>query len=185
MSSTPLNPALFLDRDGIINIDDGYINNISKIVFNGEIFEICRCFKQKGYKLIIVTNQSGIGRGLISMDQYNIINSFILGKFNDESCPIDLILTASINPEDLNASLEEKFLRKPNPGMILNAKSALDLDLSNSLLIGDNLSDMQAGESAGVSKLYLINNPPVSSEHFESYINLKECLVRLRNVFNF
>jgi D-glycero-D-manno-heptose 1,7-bisphosphate phosphatase len=95
-----------------------------------------------------------------------------------------LILTASINPEDLNASLEEKFLRKPNPGMILNAKSALDLDLSNSLLIGDNLSDMQAGESAGVSKLYLIKNPPVSSEHFESYINLKECLVRLRNVFN-
>ena len=119
------------------------------------------------------------------MDQYNRINSFILEKFNDESCPIDLILTASINPEDLNASLEEKFLRKPNPGMILNAKSALDLDLSNSLLIGDNLSDMQAGESAGVSKLYLIKNPPVSSEHFESYINLKECLVRLRNVFNF
>ena len=185
MSSTPLNPALFLDRDGIINIDDGYINNISKIVFNGEIFEICRYFKQKSYKLIIVTNQSGIGRGLISMDQYNRINAFILEKFNDERCPIDLILTASINPEDLNASLEEKFLRKPNPGMILNAKSALDLDLSNSLLIGDNLSDMQAGESAGVSKLYLINNPPVSSEHFESYTNLKECLVRLRNVFNF
>ena len=64
----------------------------------------------------------------------------------------------------------------------LNIKG--DLDLSNSLLIGDNLSDMHAGESAGVSKLYLINNPPVSSEHFESYINLKECLVRLRNVFN-
>ena len=185
MSSTPLNPALFLDRDGIINIDDGYINNISKIVFNGEIFEICRYFKQKGYKLIIITNQSGIGRGLISMDQYNRINSFILEKFNDESCPIDLILTASINPEDLNASLEEKFLRKPNPGMILNAKSSLDLDLSNSLLIGDNLSDMQAGESAGISKLYLINNPQVPSEQFESYINLKECLVRLRDVFNF
>ena len=78
MSSTPLNPALFLDRDGVININDGYINNISKIVFNGEIFEICRYFKQKGYKLIIVTNQSGIGRGLISMDQYNRINSIIL-----------------------------------------------------------------------------------------------------------
>ncbi len=185
MSSTPSKPALFLDRDGVINIDDGYINNISKIVFNDEIFEISRYFKQKGYKLIIVTNQSGIGRGLITMDQYSRINSFILEKFNDESCPIDLILTASVSPDDLNASPEEKFLRKPNPGMILNAQSALDLDLSNSLLIGDNLSDMQAGESAGVSKLYLINNPPVSSEHFESYINLKECLVRLRNVFNF
>ena len=69
--------------------------------------------------------------------------------------------------------------------MILNAKSSLDLDLSNSLLIGDNLSDMQAGESAGISKLYLIYNPQVPSEQFESYINLKECLVRLRDVFNF
>ena len=77
MSSTPPNPALFLDRDGVINIDDGYINNISKLIFNDEIFEISRYFKQKGYKLIIVTNQSGIGRGLISMDQYNRINSFI------------------------------------------------------------------------------------------------------------
>ena len=185
MSSTPPHRALFLDRDGVINIDDGYINNISRVVFNDEIFEISRFFKQKDYKLIIVTNQSGIGRGLITMDQYNEINSFILEKFNNENCRVDLILTASVNPDDLKASSEEKFLRKPNPGLILNAKSALDLDLSNSLLIGDNLSDMQAGESAGVSELYLINNPPISSEHFESYINLKECLVRLRNVFNF
>ena len=66
MSSTPLNPALFLDRDGVINIDDGYINNTSRIVFNDEIFEISRLFKQKDYKLVIVTNQSGIGRGLRS-----------------------------------------------------------------------------------------------------------------------
>ena len=184
MSSTPPHRALFLDRDGVINIDDGYINNISRVVFNDEIFEISRFFKQKDYKLIIVTNQSGIGRGLITMDQYNEINSFILEKFNNENCRVDLILTASVNPDDLKASSEEKFLRKPNPGLILNAKSALDLDLSNSLLIGDNLSDMQAGESAGVSELYLINNPPISSEHFESYINLKECLVRLRNVYS-
>ena len=185
MSSTPSKPALFLDRDGVINIDDGYINNISRIIFNDEIFEISRFFKQKDYKLIIVTNQSGIGRGLITKDQYNEINSFILDKFDNENCRVDLILTASVNPDDLKASPEEKYLRKPNPGMILNAKTSLDLDLSNSLLIGDNLSDMWAGESAGVSKLYLINNPPVSSEQFESYINLKECLVRLRDVFNF
>jgi len=185
MRPTPPYPALFLDRDGVVNINDGYINNISKIVFNDEIFKICRFFKQNHYKIIIITNQSGIGRGVINLDQYNEINLFILKKFNNENCSIDSIFTASINPNDLNAPPEEKFLRKPNPGMILKAKSALDLDLSNSLLIGDNLSDMQAGESAGVSKLYLINNPPVSSEHFESYINLKECLVRLRNVFNF
>ena len=184
MSSTPPHRALFLDRDGVINIDDGYINNISRIVFNDEIFEISRFFKQKNYKLVIITNQSGIGRGLITVDEYNEITSFILERFNTENCPVDLILTASVSPDNFTASQEEKFLRKPNSGMILNAKYALDLDLSNSLLIGDNLSDMQAGESAGVSELYLVNNPPVSSEHFESYINLKECLVRLRNVYS-
>jgi len=184
MSSTPPHPALFLDRDGVINIDDGYIDNISRIVFNDEIFEISRFFKQKYYKLVIITNQSGIGRGLISTDQYNEITSFILERFKTENCEVDLVLTASVSPGDLTASPEDQFLRKPNPGMILNAKSALDLDLSNSLLIGDNLSDMQAGESAGISKLFLINNPPVFSEHFESYTNLKECLVRLRNVYS-
>lgn len=185
MSSTPPHRALFLDRDGVINIDDGYTDSISRIIFNDEIFEISRFFKQKDYKLIIVTNQSGIGRGLITIDQYNEITSFILERFNTENCPVDLILTASVSPDNLTASPEETYLRKPNPGMILNAKSSLDLDLSNSLLIGDNLSDMHAGESAGVSKLYLINNPPIPSEQFESYINLKECLVRLRDVFNF
>jgi D-glycero-D-manno-heptose 1,7-bisphosphate phosphatase len=185
MNSTPPYPALFLDRDGVINIDVGYINDISKIVFNAEIFEIARFFKQKNYKIIIVTNQSGIGRKIISTDQYNGINSFILEKFNDENCSIDLVLTASVNPDDLNASPEEKFLRKPNPGMILSAESGLDLNLSKSLLIGDNLSDMQAGKSAGISKLFLIKNPPIPSEYFESYINLKQCLVRLRDGSNF
>lgn len=182
MSSTPPYRALFLDRDGVINIDDGYINNISRIVFNDEIFEISRFFKQIDYKLVIVTNQSGIGRGVITNEEYDKISSFILERFNTENCPVDLILTASVSPDDLTAPAEEKFLRKPNPGMILNAMSALDLDLSNSLLIGDNLSDMQAGECAGISELYLIRNPPVISEHFESYKNLKDCLVRLRNV---
>ena len=98
MSLTPPHRALFLDMDGVINIDDGYINNISRIVFNDEIFEISRFFKQKDYKLVIVTNQSGIGRGLITMYQYNEITSFILKRFNTENCPVDLILTASVSP---------------------------------------------------------------------------------------
>jgi len=185
MSLTPPHRALFLDRDGVINIDHGYINNISRIVFNDEIFEISRFFKQKDYKLVIVTNQSGIERGLITMDQYNEITSFILERFNTENCPVDLILTATVNPKDFTAPPEEKYLRKPNPGMILKAKCVLDLDLSRSILVGDNVSDMQAGKSAGIPNLYLVNNSAVLSDIFESYANLKECLVRLKDVFDF
>lgn len=185
MSLTPRCSALFLDRDGVINIDYKYINKVSEIIFNREIFEICRLFKKNSYKVIVITNQSGIGRGLISPDQYSEINSFISKKFDEENCSIDLILTASVNPDDPGASVEEKSLRKPNPGMILMAKSKLNLNLSNSVLIGDNLSDMQAGKSAGISKLYLISNPAYTSDFFESYIDLRQCLVRLRDVFKF
>jgi D-glycero-D-manno-heptose 1,7-bisphosphate phosphatase len=90
-----------------------------------------------------------------------------------------------VNPEDFTAPPEEKYLRKPNPGMILKAKSVLDLDLSRSILVGDNVSDMQAGKSAGIPNLYLVNNSAVLSDYFESYANLNECLVRLTDVFDF
>ena len=183
MGLTHSNPALFLDRDGIVNIDHGYINSISKIEFNNEIFEISRLFKQNNYKIVIITNQSGIGRGFISMDQYKEISALVLKKFDDEHCSVDLILTASMNPDDLTASKEEISLRKPSPGMILKAKTLLDLNLSKSLLIGDNVSDMQAGKSAGIPNLFLVNNSPELSDYYETYVNLKECLVRLIDVF--
>lgn len=178
------NPALFLDRDGVVNVDDGYINSFSRIIFNDAIFKIARFFKQKHYKIIVVTNQSGIGRGFITTDQYEEISALILKKFDDENCSIDLILTATVNPEDFTAPPEEKYIRKPNPGMIFKAKSVLDLDLSRSILIGDNVSDMQAGESAGIPNLYLVNNSAALSDYFESYTNLEECLVRLTDVFD-
>ena len=83
MSESPPCPALFLDRDGVINKEDGYIDRISRIQFTEDIFDLCRFFKQKFYKIVIVTNQSGIGRGIISLDQYDSINSFILNKFEE------------------------------------------------------------------------------------------------------
>lgn len=184
MDFTYSNPGLFLDRDGVVNVENGYINSISSLNLNDEIFDIVRFFKQKRYKIIIVTNQSGIGRGLISIDEYEKVSAFILKRFADENCNVDLILTATVSPEDFHAPTEEIYLRKPNPGMIVRAKSILDLDLSRSILIGDNISDMQAGKSAGIPNLYLINDSIAPSDFFESYANLKECLVRLRDVFN-
>jgi D-glycero-D-manno-heptose 1,7-bisphosphate phosphatase len=177
-------PALFLDRDGVINREAGYITNTDGIEFTEHIFEICRFFKNKFYKIVVTTNQSGIGRGIISQAQYNQINSFIIDKFNSENCSIDLILTATIDPTNNANNHEEAYMRKPNPGMILKAKLELNLDLNRSVLIGDNLSDMHAGKNASISRLYLIKNPPVRSEFFESFADLKSFLVRLKSDFS-
>ena len=177
----PSHPALFLDRDGVINREAGYITNTDGIEFMEHIFEICRFFKDQLYKIVVITNQSGIGRGIISQAQYSQINSLIINKFNSENCPIDLILTATIDPTNNANNQEEAYLRKPNPGMILKAELELNLDLNRSVLIGDNLSDMQAGRNALISRLYLIKNPPVQSEFFESFADLKSCLVGLKS----
>jgi D-glycero-D-manno-heptose 1,7-bisphosphate phosphatase len=183
MSESPACPALFLDRDGVINKEDGYIDRISRIQFTEHIFDLCRFFKQKFYKIIIVTNQSGIGRGIISFEQYDLISNFILNKFEAENCAIDLILTATVDPTNKNSKPDEIFLRKPNPGMLLQAKSQLNLNLNESLLIGDNITDMQAGRSAMIPRLYAVKNSPIHSDYFESFTDLESCLVRLKYVF--
>ena len=183
MTSFQLNPALFLDRDGVINREVGHISTISKIEFSEDIFELCRFFKNKFFKIIIITNQSGIGRGMISIDQYDKINEYIFDKFKFEKCDIDLIKTSFMDPRQQNPSQNEIFRRKPNPGLILESELQLNLDLTKSLLIGDNLTDMQAGRSAGIPRLYLIGKPSIHSDYFESFIDVKSCLKRLKNVF--
>ena len=107
MSKSPPYSALFLDRDGVINKEDGYIDSISRIQFTEGIFDLCRFFKQKFYKIVIVTNQSGIGRGIISLDQYNSISTFIRSKFEEENCAIDLILTAIVDPTNKDSLQED------------------------------------------------------------------------------
>ena len=81
MSKSPPYSALFLDRDGVVNKEDAYIDSISRIQFAEGIFDLCRFFKQMFYKIVIVTNQSGIGRGIISLDQYNSINTYGIPRF--------------------------------------------------------------------------------------------------------
>lgn len=183
MNQTSSYPALFLDRDGIINKEGGYISSISNIRFTEHIFDLCCFFKKKLFKIVIVTNQSGIGRGIISINEYNKINSFILETFKDKNCSIDLILTSTIDPRKKDSSPKEIFRRKPNPGLILEAQSHLNLDLTKSLLIGDNLTDMQAGKSANIPRLFLVKSPIIYSDYFESFVNLKNCLVRLEHVY--
>jgi len=176
-------PALFLDRDGIINFDSGFVWKKEEFVFQDYIFEFCRYFKEKGFKLVTITNQSGIGRGLFSIEDFHKLNDWMLSRFEEEGCGIDLLLVSTLDPTDEGASSRERSFRKPAPGMIMAAEEILNLDLQNSILIGDRESDIKAGLNAGVKNLFLVNPELVLGGNHESFKDLRECLVRLKETF--
>jgi len=180
----PLQPALFLDRDGVVNKECGYISTVKQIQFNSEIFKISRFFKHIRFKIVIITNQSGIGRKLITEEQYLSINNYIYDRFHEENCSLDSIFTASGNPDSDALTDIESFMRKPNPGMIIEAQKKLNIDLSKSILIGDNLSDMEAGYAANVSQLMLVNQSQIPGDFFESFSCLSDCLSKLQITYD-
>ena len=136
--------ALFLDRDGVINEDAGYVYRREDFVFKDGIFEALRGFAQAGYALVVVTNQSGIGRGYYTLEQFDELCEFMLSEFEKEGVKIEKIYFCPHAPE------ADCLCRKPEPGMLLKAANELNIDLARSIMIGDKDSDVQAGQSAGV-----------------------------------
>ncbi|NLY03448.1 MAG: D-glycero-beta-D-manno-heptose 1,7-bisphosphate 7-phosphatase [Campylobacter sp.] len=144
--------ALFLDRDGVINEDFGYVFKIENFSFKPRVFETLIAYQNLGYIIFIVTNQSGIGRGYYTVKDFKIVTNFMLNEFKKAGINIQKVYFCPHSPE---ANCQ---CRKPRPGMILKACKEYDIDLKKSILIGDKLSDIKAGESAGVGKLYLIGS---------------------------
>ena len=145
------NKALFLDRDGVINEDAGYVCEIEDFKFIDGIFDALREFTGAGYKLFVVTNQSGIGRGYYTQEQFDALNKFMLESFKKEQIFITKVYFCPHAPE------QKCTCRKPNPKMILDAKDEFKIDLENSLMIGDKPSDVEAGKRAGVGKNFLLD----------------------------
>jgi len=172
-----LSPALFLDRDGIINEDKGYVHKISDFIFMEGIFQIVKKANDNNYRVVIVTNQSGIGRGIFTLDDYQNLTGWMLDKFEEKKCKIDLVLESTLDPDRLNPSDFEDYRRKPNPGMILEAAEILNIDLGNSILIGDQERDVMAGYSAGIRKLFLLNRESMLAEVI-SFNSLSELSLR-------
>jgi len=145
-----MNKAVFLDRDGVINEDKGYVYRIEDFVFIDGIFEKLKKYQDEGYLLIVVTNQSGIGRGYYTQEDFEKLTKYMLDEFAKREIKITKVYHSPYKPED-NASC-----RKPNPGMLLQAKEEFDIDMKNSIMIGDKQSDMEAGKNAGVGTLILV-----------------------------
>ena len=154
----PVNHALFLDRDGVINQDIGYLYKKEDCVFMPGIFDFCRKYKNNGYKLIIVTNQAGIAKGKYSEQDYRLLTEFIHSEFKKQHCEITAEYHCPYHIDGLPRYNRNSFYLKPNPGMILRAAKEHNINLSKSTLIGDNENDILAGKMAGVGEtIRLIN----------------------------
>lgn len=149
--------AVFLDRDGVINVDTGYVSHSDDFVFIDGVIDACKAIKDKGYQIVIITNQSGIARGYFSEDEFMTLTEWMDWSLADKGVDIDGIYFCPHHPEHGIGDFKQACdCRKPQPGMIKSAQSHLDIDLSQSYLVGDKLSDLQAGKNAGVATNILV-----------------------------
>ncbi len=146
-------PALFLDRDGIINVNFGYVVHAEQTVFVEGIFELCEQALTAGYRLVVVTNQAGIARGYYSEDDFHLYMDWMQQEFAEHGVPLAGVYFCPHHPEGKVERYRKVCeCRKPAPGMILRAAVELNLDLAASVLVGDKASDIVAGEAAGVGR---------------------------------
>lgn len=152
-------PALFLDRDGVINVDHGYVHSIEKFQFIDGIFNLVQTANENGYLTVIVTNQSGIGRGYYTEAQFHTLTQWMQEKFNQNAARIDKVYFCPFHPtHGIEKYKQDSDLRKPKPGMLLTAATELNIDLEKSIMLGDRDSDMAAGKAAGIQKLILFGD---------------------------
>ncbi len=147
-----MDPALFLDRDGVI-IDNRskYVRTWSEVSIYPQALRSLQKIESSKYKIIIVTNQSAVGRGIISHVAAEEINNQLVNEIESAGGRVDGVLMCPHSPAD------NCLCRKPKPGLILEAAAAFSLNLSHSIMIGDALSDIIAGQTAGVGQNVLVN----------------------------
>ena len=142
--------ALFLDRDGIVNIEKNYVHQIKDFEFIPEVFETINLFQKHHFLIFIITNQAGIARGYYSESQYQTLTRWMLEQFTEKNISISRVYHCPHHPN------ENCQCRKPKPGMILQAQKEFNLNLKESYLIGDKESDIEAGIHAGIGHNFLI-----------------------------
>ncbi len=151
--------ALFLDRDGTINVDNGYVCQPEKFRLIDGIVELCLKAQEKGYLIIVITNQSGIARGYYTDDDFHKLTQYMLNLFHQKGVVItDVFYCPFLEGPD----------RKPNPGLFLKAKEKHQINMAQSVSVGDKERDLEAAQRAGVGKNFLFNG--------FNFNNIKEAL---------
>ncbi len=150
--------ALFLDRDGVINVDHGYVHKRDLFEFMDGIFEVVRKARELKYFVFVVTNQAGIGRGYYSENDFIILTEWMKDQFIANGSSIDAVYFCPDHPvHGVGQYRNDSAMRKPGPGMLIKACEDFNIDMHNSIMVGDKWSDMEAGAAAGVGKLLWLN----------------------------
>lgn len=153
--------ALFLDRDGVINVNHGYVHRREDFEFLPGIFELVRSARRHGLLPVVVTNQAGIARGYYDEATFLALTDWMLQRFADEGAPLERVYFCPYHPmAGIGRYRAESADRKPAPGMLLRARDELGLDLPGSVLLGDKTSDIEAGRAAGVGLKLLLRAAP-------------------------
>jgi D-glycero-D-manno-heptose 1,7-bisphosphate phosphatase len=152
-------PALFLDRDGTINVDTGYPSDPALVVLRQQIVPVVKAANATDIPVVIATNQSGIARGYFGWPEFAAVNRRVLDLLAGQGCSVDLVIACAYHEEGrppLRA--KDHPMRKPNPGMLLRAGELLGLDLARSIVVGDKPADIEAGRRAGLAAGWLVGD---------------------------
>ena len=168
-----MNKAIFLDRDGVLIKDIHLLISKNQIIFEDQVFSALKLLKNLKFKLLVVSNQTVVARGMATETEVEKINDYITNRiYNQTKVKIEKFYFCPHHP---NATMEKYRIncecRKPKPGMLLTAAEEFDIDLSQSYMIGDRISDIIAGCKAGCKTILLKtgmhNEAPIESDTFE------------------
>ncbi|MGC9404334.1 D-glycero-beta-D-manno-heptose 1,7-bisphosphate 7-phosphatase [Vibrio genomosp. F10] len=159
-------PAVFLDRDGVINVDHGYVNDEHDFEFIDGVFDATKQLQQMGYMLVLVTNQSGIARGMFDEERFLSLTQWMDWNFVDHGVEFDGFYYCPHHAEyGIGEYKQDCECRKPKPGMFISARNDLDIDMANSVMVGDKAEDMMAAEAAGIeTKILVRTGKPVTQQ---------------------
>lgn len=159
MATTSPRKALFLDRDGVINEDKGYVGDVGRFEFIDGIFAVVKHYVGEGFLPVVVTNQSGIARGFYSEDDFLKLSAWMQQQFSHHGIPEIHVYYCPHHPSKGNAPYRQTCqCRKPEAGMFWQAQQELNLALTESIMVGDSWRDMQAAEQAGVQQLIFVSD---------------------------
>lgn len=169
--------AVFLDRDGVINYDYGYVHKKENFVFLPGIFELVKAAKKLNYLVIVITNQSGIGRGLYSNYDFDHLMQWVKDEFLKNGGSIDAVYFCPHHPiHGIGKYKINCLCRKPNAGMLEAASLDYLIDRKKSIFVGDKLSDMSAALEAGIGNLIYLSNGDICEIAHQNVVSLYEII---------
>jgi D-glycero-D-manno-heptose 1,7-bisphosphate phosphatase len=149
--------ALFLDRDGIINVNHGYVGDYENFDYIDGVFALIDTFVKAGYQVVIVTNQSGIARGYYTQENFLALMERVQRDFSAAGLPTIPVYYCPHHPQSKLVEYKKACrCRKPQPGMLLRAQQELGIDLSRSVLVGDSWSDIEAALAAELAHSFYV-----------------------------